>query len=214
VLLPHLTGTPLRLPADIAPLTQAAYGGATVGPASWQPAMAEAQARQRDEFTAKELKADGFRLAAVAEPGVPLIGWLSGGVGNADDRAAQGHVRDTDAESLEVLLLIRTPDGLVLPPWIDGGGIPVPTGSVPPWPLPRQIARCTLPLPRAMTASDVIDEVIAELEHRTDVSAWQTSHWLAGELVLDLDAGERATVAGFDLHYDPDEGLRVTRAGA
>jgi hypothetical protein len=62
-----------------------------------------------------------------------------------------------------------------------------------------------------MTASDVIDEVIAELERRTDVSAWQDSPWLAGELVLDLDAGGCATVAGFDLHYDPDEGLRVTR---
>ncbi len=104
---------------------------------------------------------------------MPLIGWLSGGVGDADDRAAQGHVRDTDAESLEALLLVRTADGLVLPPWIDGGGVPVPTGSVPRWPLPRQIARCTLPLPRTMTAADVIDEVIAELERRVDVSAWQ-----------------------------------------
>ncbi|GAA1791229.1 CRISPR-associated helicase Cas3' [Planosporangium flavigriseum] len=214
VLLPHLTGTPLRLPADIAPLTQSAYGSAAVGPTSWQPAMAEGEARQRDEFAAKELKADGFRLAGVAEPGVPLIGWLSGGVGNADDRAALGHVRDTDAESLEVLLLVRTPDGLVLPPWIDGGGVAVPTGSVPRWPLPRQIARCTLPLPRMMTASDVIDDVIAELERRTDVSAWQDSHWLTGELVLDLDDDGRATVAGFDLHYDQDDGLRVTRAAA
>jgi hypothetical protein len=63
-----------------------------------------------------------------------------------------------------------------------------------------------------MTAADVIDEVIAELEQRTDVNAWQDSPWLAGELVLDIDTDGRATVAGFDLHYDPDEGLRVTRA--
>ncbi|MDT0529172.1 CRISPR-associated helicase Cas3' [Micromonospora sp. DSM 115977] len=212
VLLPHLNGTPLRLPCDIAPITQAAYGDAELGPPSWQPAMAEAEAKQRDEITTKELKADGFRLAGVAEAGAPLIGWLSGGVGNADDRAALGHVRDTDAESLEVLLLVRTPDGLVLPPWIDGGGVSVPTSSLPRWPLPRWIARCTLPLPRAMTATDVIDEVIAELERRTDLSAWQDSHWLAGELVLDIDTDGTATVAGFDLHYHPEEGLRVTRA--
>ncbi|MEK8106496.1 hypothetical protein NKG94_16990 [Micromonospora sp. M12] len=83
---------------------------------------------------------------------MPLISWLSGGVAGADDRTAQGHVRDTDGETLEVLLLVRTPDGLVLPPWIDGGAVPVPTTSVPRWPLPRMIARCTLPLPRAMTA--------------------------------------------------------------
>ncbi|MER7461150.1 CRISPR-associated helicase Cas3' [Micromonospora sp. NPDC126480] len=213
VLLPHLDGAPLRLPADIAPLTQSAYSDAPIGPPSWQPVMAEAEAKHRDEIVAKELKADGFRLAGVAEHGVPLIGWLSGSVGNADDRAAQGHVRDTDAESLEVLLLVRTPDGLALPPWIEGA-VSVPTRSLPRRPLPRMIARCTLPLPRAMTAADVIDEVIADLEQRTDLSAWQDSPWLAGELVLDLDPAGRATVAGFDLHYDPDEGLRVTRAAA
>ncbi|MEV0733166.1 CRISPR-associated helicase Cas3' [Polymorphospora sp. NPDC050346] len=212
VLLPHLDGTPLRLPSDIAPLTQSAYGDAPLGPPSWQPTMLEAEAKQRDEITAKELKADGFRLPEVAEPGVPLTGWLSGGVGDADERVAQGHVRDTDAESLEVLLLVRTPDGLTLPAWIDGGGVPVPTASLPRWPLPRMIARCTLPLPRSMTAADVIDDVIADLERRHDLGAWQDDPWLAGELVLDVDVDGAATVAGFDLHYDPTEGLRVTRA--
>ncbi|MFY1593119.1 hypothetical protein [Micromonospora sp. WMMD737] len=88
------------------------------------------------------------------------------------------------------------------------------------FPPPRQNAKSggvrlqgvTSPLPRAMTATDVIDEVIAELERRTDLSAWQDSHWLAGELVLDIDTDGTATVAGFDLHYHPEEGLRVTRA--
>ncbi|MFI7609305.1 CRISPR-associated helicase Cas3' [Micromonospora sp. NPDC049366] len=211
-LLPHLDGVPLRLPSDIAPLTQTAYGTDPLGPASWQPTMTEAEAKQRDDFTAKELKADSFRLGSVDAPGVPLIGWLAGGIAGTNDRAAQGHVRDTDAESLEVLLLVRTPDGLVLPPWIDGGGVLVPTSSTPRWPLPRQIARCTLPLPPAMTASDVVDEVIADLERRIDVSGWQDSHWLAGELVLDIGTDGTASVAGFDLHYDPTEGLRVTRA--
>jgi CRISPR-associated helicase Cas3 len=212
VLLPHLEGTALLLPADIAPLVQTAYGAEPVGPPTWQAAMAEADARQRDDLAAKELKADSFRLAGVAERGTSLIGWLAGGIGNADDRAAQGHVRDTDAESLEVLLLVRTPAGLVLPPWIDGGGVPVPTDRVPDWPMPRQIARCTLPLPRAMTAPDVIDGIIAELENRIDLSAWQGSPWLRGELVLEVDGDGRARVGPFDLHYDSHEGLRVIRA--
>lgn len=211
VLLPHLDGEPLRLPADISPLTQAAYGDAAVGPAEWQPALEQAQARQRDALADKEQRADGFRLAEVAEPGASLIGWLTGGVGDADERTAQGHVRDSDAESLEVLLLVRTPEGLVLPPWIDGGGVSVPTDTVPPWPLPRRIARCTLPLPRMMTDPDVIDEVIAELERRVDITAWQDSPWLAGELVLDIDGDGHARVGPFDLHYDPHEGLRVVR---
>lgn len=211
VLLPHLDGVPLRLPADIAPITQTAYGDAPVGPETWQDAMAEAEAKQRNEFTTKELKADGFRLAEVGKPGIPLIGWLSGGVGDADERTAQGHVRDT-AESLEVILLVRTSAGLVIPPWIDGGGELVPVDLTPDWRLARSIARCTLPLPRAMTAPNVIDEVIGELERQVDLSAWQSSPWLAGELVLVVDEDRRASVAGFDLHYDPDEGLRVSRA--
>jgi len=211
VLWPHLAGEPLRLPADIAPLTQTAYGDTPVGPESWQPAMAEAEARHRDETTAKQLKADGFRLPPLGEPGSSLISWLAGGVGDADERTAQGHVRDTDAESLEVLLLVRTPEGLVIPPWIDGGGAVVPTDSVPNPPLPRLIARCTLPFPRSMTDPEVIDEVIADLERRVDVTAWQASPWLAGKLVLDIDVDGHATVAGFDLHYSQDEGLRVDR---
>ncbi|GGN94000.1 CRISPR-associated helicase/endonuclease Cas3 [Actinoplanes lobatus] len=211
VLLPHLDGVPLRLPADIAVLTQAAYGDTEVGPQAWQPALSEAEQKQRDAFVAKELKADGFRLAGVAERGEPLIGWLSGGIGDADDKTARGHVRDTDGETLEVLLLVRTETGLVIPPWIGGGGVAVPVNSMPHWRLARQIARCTLPLPRSMTATDVIDDTIAELERRVDVAAWQDSPWLAGELVLDIEINGLARVGSFDLHYEFHEGLRVSR---
>ncbi|MGW0507059.1 CRISPR-associated helicase Cas3' [Micromonospora sp. NPDC003241] len=211
VLLPYLDGEPLRLPHDISPIIQTAYGDTPVGPESWQPAMIEAEAKQRDEIATKESKADSFRLAGVAEPGTPLIGWLSGGVGDADERVAQGHVRDTDTDSLEVLLLVRTPEGLILPPWIDGGGVPVPIASAPGASLARSVARCTLPLPRAMTSADVIDGVIADLEGRIDVSAWQDNPWLAGELVLDIDAKGYGRIASFDLHYEPHEGLRVVR---
>ncbi|MEV4210146.1 hypothetical protein [Micromonospora sp. NPDC049662] len=142
-----------------------------------------------------------------------MISWLSGGVAGADDRAVQGHVRDTDAETLEVLLLVRTPDGLRLAPWIDGDGVVIPTASTPSWRLGRSIARCTLPLPRAMTAPDVIDEVIAELKGRIDLSAWQHNPWLAGELVLEIDGDGCARVGPFDLHYDLHRGLHVVRAG-
>ncbi|WP_432969421.1 CRISPR-associated helicase Cas3' [Dactylosporangium sp. CA-233914] len=212
VLLPHLDGRPLRLPADIAPLTQTAYGDAPLGPASWQPAIAQADEHARDETSDKEAKADAFRLAEPDKSGTALIDWLTGGVGNTDDRVAQGHVRDTDGESLEVLLLIRTAAGLLVPPWIDGGGVIVPTDSEPQRSLPRLIARCTLPLPRMMSAADVIDTVIAALESRVDLRAWQSNPWLAGELVLDIDEDGRATVGDFDLRYDQHEGLRVTRA--
>ncbi|GAA1740549.1 CRISPR-associated helicase Cas3' [Luedemannella helvata] len=212
VLLPHLDGAPLRLPADIAPLTQTAYSDEPVGPPTWQPALAEARERYEDEQATKEVNARSYRLGEVAEPGTPLINWLAGGTDAKDDRMAQGHVRDSDAESLEVLLLVRAPDGLVLPPWIAGGGVPVPTADVPPGSLPRRIARCALPLPRMMTAPEVIDEVIGELERRIDLTAWQSNHWLAGELLLDVDGDGRARVGPFDLQYDVHEGLHVVRS--
>lgn len=210
VLQPHLDGAPLRLPADIAPLTQAAYGDDPVGPPDWQPALQQARERYAEAKETKEGKAKNFRLDTVAEPGTSLVSWLAGGTDAADDRAAQGHVRDSDAESLEVLLLVRTPEGLVLPPWIEDG-ISVPTTVEPPWSLAKRIAQCTLPLPRLMTTPDVIDVVIEELERRNDLQAWQKSHWLEGELVLDVDGDGRAQVGPFDVQYDPHQGLRVAR---
>lgn len=209
---PYLsTGTPLRLPADIAQLIQSAYSDRRIGPHSWQIAMADAAHRAAEERAEKERKAEGFLLGSVAGPGSTLIGWLSGGVGNTDERTAQGHVRDDDSESLEVLLLVRTADGLVTPPWIGLGGELVPTEAAPERGLARRIARCSLPLPRMMTAPDVIDATIAELERRNSFEAWTQNHWLAGELILEIDGDGRARLDGFNLHYDVHEGLRVSK---
>ncbi|GHJ47253.1 CRISPR-associated helicase/endonuclease Cas3 [Catellatospora sp. TT07R-123] len=213
VLQPHLDGTPLRLPDDIAPLTQLAYSTTPVGPPDWQPAMPEAWQRHLDTTAAKETLAKGFRLAEVGEPGTALTGWVTGGIGNAADHVAAGHVRDTGGDTLEVLLLVRTSAGLVIPPWTDGGGTPVPTDTEPRWPLPKQIARCTLPLPQRMTGGDHGAELLAELERRGAFPAWQDNQWLSGELVLDVDTSGRTSIAGFDLHYDLNEGLLVNRAG-
>jgi hypothetical protein len=64
-----------------------------------------------------------------------------------------------------------------------------------------------------MTATDVIDEVITNLEGRIDLRAWQTNPWLAGELVLEIDGDGHARVGPFDLYYDPHGGLHVVRVG-
>ncbi|GAB3864382.1 hypothetical protein GCM10029963_74700 [Micromonospora andamanensis] len=62
-----------------------------------------------------------------------------------------------------------------------------------------------------MTSADVIDGVIAEIEGRVDVRAWQDNPWLAGELVLDIDGEGHGRIGPFDLYYEPHEGLRVFR---
>jgi CRISPR-associated endonuclease/helicase Cas3 len=42
-------------------------------------------------------------------------------------------------------------------------------------------------------------------------SGWQDSKWLAGELVLELDAEGCAHLAGIDIRYHSIEGLIVTK---
>jgi hypothetical protein len=62
-----------------------------------------------------------------------------------------------------------------------------------------------------MTAPDVIDNVIDELERRGDYPAWSDSPWLAGELTIEFDGDGVARLGVFDLQYDVQNGLLVSR---
>ncbi|MFF4652601.1 CRISPR-associated helicase Cas3' [Streptomyces sp. NPDC001380] len=219
VLAPHLEqgGAPVRLPQEISPLVQQAYGPDPVGPAAWAEAMAEAR-REHEQVRAEKAKAaDTFRIAAAARAGRPLLDWLAGGAGDADDtRAGRAQVRDSP-ESLEVLVVERLADGsLATVSWAGGGrgGLPLPQDAVPAPRAAQAAAACSLRLPVQMARPYVIDQVIAELE-RFCVPAWQAkdSFWLAGELVLPIEAGCQTRLAGFRLHYSFDDGLEVSREG-
>lgn len=209
-------GQPVRVPADLSPLVQAAYGGQPVGPPAWQPAMREAADHAADRDHDRRERAKTFQIRPVGSPGDALIAWLVADVGDAesggDDARGRAHVRDDGPETLDVVVLVRIDGRLCTPPWIDGGGVEVPTEAVPPVSLARTIASCTLSLPAIMTAGKGGDRIISELEARSWFPAWRASPWLAGELVLDLDASGRAELAGFALRYDQHDGLRVTRS--
>nr|WP_232271996.1 CRISPR-associated helicase Cas3' [Streptomyces gobiensis] len=221
VLEPYLAGAAgtdrtVRLPEDISPLVQRAYGPQTEGPAEWQEVMAQA----REEHDLKQAKqqesAHVFQLGDVGRDGRALVGWIDAGVGDADDtRAGRAQVRDSQ-ESLEVLVVQRRADGaLTTMPWLsDGcGGLELPTDAVPAPRLARIVAASGLRLPYHFSFPDVLDRAIEEME-AVCVPAWQTkeSHWLAGELLLVLDEDCRARLAGFDLRYTRTDGLEVTRA--
>jgi CRISPR-associated helicase Cas3/CRISPR-associated endonuclease Cas3-HD len=221
VLEPYLSGTTptgnvVRLPHDISPLVQRAYGSERVGPEEWQDAMARAweshelhQAKQRE-------KALDFQINLVGKPGRALVGWVDAGVGDADDtRKGRAQVRDTP-ESLEVLVVQRRADGtLTTVPWLSEGrgGLELPTESVPEPRLARIVAACGLRLPYQFSVPETLDRAIAELEAEC-IPAWQSedSHWLAGELILMLDENCRTRLAGYDLHYSEIDGLRVSHA--
>ncbi|TQM75744.1 CRISPR-associated helicase Cas3' [Thermopolyspora flexuosa] len=221
VLEPYLSGTAptgnvVRLPHDISPLVQRAYGPEPVGPEQWQDALARAREAHELQRSKQHQKAQDFQINPVGKPGSALIGWLDAGVGDADDtRKGRAQVRDTP-ESLEVLVVQRRADGaLITVPWLsDGrGGLELPTESVPEPRLARIVAACGLRLPYQFSDPETLDRAIQELETQC-IPAWQSedSHWLAGELILVLDENCRTRLAGYDLHYSEADGLRVAHA--
>ncbi|MEU0520963.1 CRISPR-associated helicase Cas3' [Streptosporangium sp. NPDC006007] len=221
VLEPYLAGTAetghvVRLPEDISPLVQRAYGDDPVGPQEWREAMERARADHDLHHARQTEKALDFQLNDVGKPGRALIGWLEAGVGDADDtRKGRAQVRD-GMESLEVLVVQRRADGtLVTMPHIGErhGGLELPVDSVPEPRLARVVASCGLRLPFHFSIPQTTDRAIEELEAEC-VPAWQAkeSHWLAGELILMLDEDCRTRLAGYDLRYTPHDGLKVAHA--
>lgn len=221
VLEPYLSGTAgtgriVRLPEDISPLVQRAYGREPLGPDGWQEAMARAAADEELHRERQRDKAQVFQLNEVGRPGRALVGWIDAGVGDADDtRAGRAQVRDSQ-ESLEMLVVQRRADGaLTTVPWLTRGrgGLELPTETAPEPRLGRIVASCGLRLPYHFSIPEVLDRAIDELEAEC-VEAWQSkeSHWLAGELILILDENCRTRLAGYGLCYSPDDGLEVTRA--
>lgn len=217
VLGPHLDGAPLNLPDHISPLVQAVYGEDPVGPAHWAATLDDVRREYLKRLTGKRERADAFRLGPVRRAGRPVVGWLAGTAGDADDtRAGRAQVRDSE-ESLEVLVVQRRADGrLTTVEWLEGGrgGLDLPEHASPaPW-AAKAVAASALTLPWQFCKQWAIDRTIAELE-RFVVPAWQSKEcpWLAGELLLVLDEDCQTRLAGFDLRYSRADGLRVTPVG-
>jgi CRISPR system Cascade subunit CasA len=218
VLEPHLAGRAVVLPDDINPLVQCAYAQELESPQGWEDAMAEARGEHAAILSRQRQRASVFCLGEVRTPGKPLIGWIDGGVGDADDtRAGRAQVRDTP-ETIEVLVVQRCADGgLRTLPWLEHGlgGLELPTDTVPSSRAGRAAAGSALRLPLLFAKPWMFDRVVGELE-REYVQAWQSkqSPWLQGELLLVLDEDCRARLVDFELRYDKDYGLEVGVVGA
>ncbi|MFD6275051.1 CRISPR-associated helicase Cas3' [Streptomyces sp. NPDC060209] len=222
VLRPHLEsgGRAVHLPQDISALVQAAYGPQEQVPAGWEDVRDQALVRHEKHRADQAERAGRFRLDAVGRDGRPLIGWVSGGAGDADDtRAGRAQVRDSQ-ETLEVLVVQRLGDGrLVTLPWLasDGrgrarGNLDLPVDRCPSPVAARAAASSGLRLPIQFSAPKVMDRALSELE-KFYVPAWQAkdSHWMAGQLILVLDADCQTHLGGFGLRYSESDGLEVTR---
>ncbi|MGW6454440.1 type I-E CRISPR-associated protein Cse1/CasA [Streptomyces sp. NPDC055078] len=214
---PHLDGLPLRLPNDISPLVQHAYGEEPIGPEEWGEVISEARERHESLLAAKRGRADAFLLGPVRQPGRPLYGWLEAHAGDADDSmAGRAQVRDSE-ETLEVLVVQRAADGrLRTVPWLDKGapggrgGLDLSTDFPPGRRAAEAVAASALTLPGRFSKPWLIDRTIRELE-KFLVPAWQVKEcpWLAGELLLVLDERCQTRLSGYELSYCPTEGLRI-----
>ncbi|MFD8480492.1 CRISPR-associated helicase Cas3' [Kitasatospora sp. NPDC059673] len=219
VLLPFLDGgRPVDLPGDISVLVQQVYGGGQLGPADWAPALEEARLVHEKLQAEKTARAEQFCIGEAGKDGRPLIGWLAGSVGDADDtRAGRAQVRDSE-ESVEVLVVEELEDGsLATVHWAGEGrgGLPLPTGAVPSPRAAKAAAACGLRLPARLAKPYIVDRVIAELEQFC-VESWQSkeSPWLAGQLILPIRPGCHISLAGFRLMYTRENGLEVSSADA
>lgn len=212
----ELPDRPVRLPQDISTLVQGAYAARYVAPEGWAEAMAKALERHEAHRVDQARRADVFRLGEVGQPGRPLVSWVAAGAGDADDtRGGRAQVRDSK-ESLEVVVVQRRRDGsLATLPWLGRGrgGLELSVDKVPSPMAARTAVACGLRLPMQFSYADVMDRAIAELEEMY-VPAWQfkESHWLAGQLILALDADCQTRLAGFQLHYSQSDGLEVRSA--
>lgn len=139
-----------------------------------------------------------------------------------DDDIGPRAVRDTQ-ESIEVLLLTKSDDGVRLLPWIGDKSCGIPLGSeVPANELPNDtlsqlVAQCAVRLPLALCAPSKIDKLIEQLEDgcADDVMQWQESRWLAGRLVLFLEKADNGvyetSLLGYRLRYTRENGLEYEK---
>lgn len=204
-------GGRITLPADIARLVQLGYSDVELGPPAWQPSMAEAASAAARAIADKRARANTFRLASPRPPGEPVLGWLRGNIGEADDTPeGQAQVRDAE-DSLEVLVLQRSPGGqLRIPDWVTGhAGRAVPMNVKPSAALARIIAGCALRLPTYLTRGQSGDLLIAALEKNWHPEL-QESPLIAGQLIMELDDDRRGTYGPWTFHYDARFGLEVS----
>lgn len=214
VLRPHLDGAALALPGDIRRLVEEGYDPGLAPPAGWEDVWSAAVQRD-DEKRARQL-AESRTFRIDVPDALSLVDWLRNHAGEADSEgSASGRAQVRDSEdSIEVIVVRREPDGRLTT--LDaGGGKPVRDL---PWridaasaALARELAASTLRLPAWLCRGARGDRVVSALEASVDVSGWQDSPWLRGQLVLPLDAGTHLDVADVRLDYDEELGLRVTK---
>lgn len=201
---------PIRIPADIPSLVSHGYAEPFAAPPGWEPAVEAAELTWKAFATEQHSRAEDYLLGRPSAEKTTLHGWLSAAAPDVDGAGGQAQVRDSE-DTIEAIVVRRNGDAVYALDEVPGfGGRMIPTEGPPPPAFAKALAGCTIRLPASLTRYGQMSAAITTLEQNW-YPGWQQSHWLAGELVLELDTEGTAIVAGHLLRYDNILGLRIER---
>jgi CRISPR-associated endonuclease/helicase Cas3 len=170
--------------------------------------------KQADSVKTQKEKAKNYRIPKPSgRRSSTLDGWLNVEL-PVDGARGEAAVRDGEP-NIAVLVMQRHTDGRVtFLPWQEGGR-EVDPSHVPDDETARQIARQKLTLPLSFSLYGRDEQTIRELEtrNRRELSEWQNSGWLSGELILLLDDSLCAELCGKHIRYTQEYGLVCERIG-
>lgn len=200
-----------RLPTDIPRLVGAVYDGDPDVPSTWHQSVEAAKQAADTRSASRSSSADAFRLASPSQIG-DLRGLIAASGAEAESSGGSSSgVRD-GMDSVEILVVQRVDGEIRVPSWHpERPGALLPTDSAPDVRDAQAVRTCSISVTIAMLNRGKVDvdTFIRELETLSPVR-WESSYQLAGELVLALDAEQRATVCGLDFSYSQETGMEVS----
>lgn len=200
----------ITLPTDIPRLVARSYTGKPDVPTAWKTAANAAAKKARNNRKKSIRRAEAFQLKDPIDSS-NLDGFIEGVASDPEDPRGFCQVRDSE-DSIEVVVVIKDEDGQVhLPNGIgEYSHAALPLFGPPEDALARAAASCTVTLPHSLSGSWIVDRVIHDLESAPiDLSSWQLSPWLRGQLALVLDENGRSSLADHSIRYSPELGLVV-----
>lgn len=212
VLQARLVPDGFRRPGDVVDLVQEVYGPAPAVPEEWRSAWDRACAEHEKNTDAAAHRSATFQIP---RPGAAtelskLFERYHDDTVNRTEEAGSAQVRDSDP-TIEVIPVIGDRYGYI--PLGADTSAPMSTDEVPDYATAKALAASTVRLPVKLSKYDTIfDAVIEQLEKETPVG-WSQHHLLRGQVALRLDGAQQTELAGHQVSYSDDLGLRVGGSG-
>ncbi len=199
----------IAIPADISDLVQRVYDEEDDLGLDGETYL-NAQETYRSGLQKKKKDAKKYLLE---KPGKKTMQGMLDNLEGSSDRMAEAGVRDA-VSSIEVLLMKKGTEGEIL--FLENADGEA-SGLSSLWPPDneqgRRIVMQRLKLPHVFSADWNRDTTIRELEEKNgrELTQWQVSPWLQGELILLLDQENRGELNGYILEYSFERGLEYGR---